>query len=61
MHLIECVPQCFNFEKGLSIHTETELKNYTNEDDISEAIIVSMILMPTNVLLKNIIISPMIS
>jgi hypothetical protein len=30
VHLIECVPQCFNFEKGLSIHTETELKNYTN-------------------------------
>jgi len=27
-------------------------------DDISEAIIVSMILMPTNVLLKNIIVSP---
>jgi hypothetical protein len=28
-------------------------------DDISEAIIISMMLMPTNVLLKNIIVSPL--
>lgn len=28
------------------------------EDDLSEAIIISMILMPTNIQLRNIIISP---
>jgi len=56
-HLIECIPQCFTFEKGLEMHSEKELKNYIKEDEISEAIIISMILMPTNIQLKNIIVS----
>lgn len=33
------------------------MKSFTNQNDICEAILISIILMPTNVLLRNIILS----
>lgn len=56
-HLVECMPLCFTFEKGISSYSEAQLKSFTNQNDICEAILISIILMPTNVLLRNIILS----
>lgn len=58
LHLIESIPDGLNFEKGYNSFSETDLKNLCEKDELSESIILSMILMPSKIELKNIIAVP---
>lgn len=58
LYLTEVLPQAINFKKGMMTYTEQELLNMTDLKLVSEAIILSMILLPAEIELKDLYISP---
>jgi hypothetical protein len=54
----EHLPNGLNFSKGLLSYTEEELRLMTNKDLLSKAIILSMILLPSEIRLRDIIMVP---
>jgi hypothetical protein len=54
----EHLPNGLNFNKGLLSYTEEDLRLMTSKDLLSKAIVLSMILLPAEIKLQDIIIVP---